>query len=105
MNHYYASQVARMAQALEAVPEGDGTVLDNTLIAWSNEQGRGDHSQRNIPVVLIGKAAGAIRQGGQLINQGDQVFNRLGCTILNAMGEPVDGFGDATSCGPFPGIL
>jgi hypothetical protein len=105
MNRYYASQVARMAQALEAVPEGDGTVLDNTLIAWSNEQGRGDHSQRNIPVVLIGKAAGAIRQGGQLINQGDQVFNRLGCTILNAMGEPVDGFGDATSCGPFPGIL
>lgn len=105
MNHYYASQVARMAQALEAVPEGDGTVLDNTLIAWSNEQGRGDHSQRNIPVVLIGKAAGAIRRGGQLIDQGDQVFNRLGCTILNAMGQPVEGFGDATTCGPFPGIF
>jgi hypothetical protein len=105
MNHYYASQVARMAQALEAVPEGDGTVLDNTLIAWSNEQGRGDHSQRNIPVVLVGKAAGAIQRGGQLIDQGDQVFNRLGCTILNAMGQPAEGFGDAVTCGPFPGIL
>ncbi len=105
MNHYYASQVARMAQALEAVPEGDGTVLDNTLIAWSNEQGRGDHNQRNVPVVLIGKAAGAIPQGGQLINQGDQVFNKLGCTVLNAMGESAPGFGDATNCGPFPGIL
>jgi hypothetical protein len=105
MNRYYASQVARMAQALEAVPEGDGTVLDNTLIAWSNELGRGDHNQRNVPIVLIGKAAGAIRRGGQLIDQGDQVFNKLGCTILNAMGESVAGFGDATDCGPFPGIL
>ena len=105
MNHYYASQVARMAQALEAVPEGDGTVLDNTLIVWSNELGRGDHNQRNVPVVLIGKAAGAIQQGGRVINIGDQVFNRIGCTILNAMGESVPGFGDAPTCGAFPGIL
>jgi hypothetical protein len=105
MNHYYASQVARMAQALEATPEGDGTVLDNTLIVWANEQGRGDHSQINVPVVLIGKAGGAIRRGGQLIDRGDQVFNKLGCTILNAMGESVPGFGDAANCGPFPGIL
>jgi hypothetical protein len=105
MNHYYASQVARMAQALEAVPEGNGTVLDNTLIAWANELGRGNHSQRNVPTVFIGKAAGTIRRGGFLIDQGDQVFNRLGCTILNAMGQAVEGFGDATDCGPFPGIL
>jgi hypothetical protein len=105
MNHYYASEVARMAQALEAVPEGNGTVLDNTLIVWANELGRGDHTMRNYPVVLIGKAAGAIRQTGRMIDEGDQLFNRIGCTILNAMGESVPGFGDATTCGPFPGML
>ena len=105
MNHYYASQVARMAQALEAVPEGDGTVLDNTLIAWANELGRGDHRQRMVPIVLIGKAAGTVRRGGFVIDQGDQVFNRLGCTILNALGQAREGFGDVTDCGPFPGVL
>ena len=105
MNHYYASQVARMAQALEAVPEGDGTVLDNTLIAWANELGRGDHRQRMVPIVLIGKAAGTVRRGGFVSDQGDQVFNRLGCTILNAMGQVCEGFGDVTDCGPFPGVL
>ena len=105
MNHYYASQVARMAQALEAVPEGNGTALDNTLIAWANEQGRGDHSQRNVPVVLIGRASGNMRRGGFVIDEGTHVFNRLGCTILNALGQPVEGFGDAVDCGPFPGIL
>ena len=105
MNHYYASQVARMAQALEAVPEGDGTVLDNTLIAWANELGRGDHRQRMVPIILIGKAAGTVRRGGFVIDQGDQVFNRLGCTILNALGQACAGFGDVTDCGPFPGVL
>jgi hypothetical protein len=105
MNHYYASQVARMAQALEAVPEGDGTVLDNTLIAWANELGRGDHRQRMVPIVLIGKAAGTVRRGGFVLDQGDQVFNRLGCTILNALGQAREGFGDVTDCGPFPGVL
>jgi len=105
INRYYATQVARMAQALDAIPEGEGTVLDNSLIVWANEQGRGDHSQRNVPIVLIGKAGGAIRRGGQLIDEGDQVFNKVGCTILNAMGESVPGFGDAANCGPFPGVL
>src|SRR5260370_7001375 len=103
MNHYYASQVARMAQTLEAVPEGDGTVLDNTLIAWSNEQGRGDHSQRNIPVVLVGKAAGATQRGGHLVDHSDKAFNRLRCPILNAIAQPPKAFGDAATCGPFPG--
>jgi hypothetical protein len=102
MNHYYASQVARMATALEEVPEGDGTVLDNTLIVWSNEQGRGDHNQRNIPVVMVGRAGGAIPRGGRLISDGEHVFNKIGCTILNGMGIPAAGFGDATDCGPFP---
>jgi hypothetical protein len=104
-NHYYASRVARLATALDAIPEGDGTMLDNTLVVWGNEQGRGDHSQDNIPIVLIGKAGGAIARGGRVIDLGRQVFNRLGCTILNVMGQEVAGFGDVPDCGPFQGLL
>lgn len=102
MNHYYASQVARMARALQEAPDGDGTVLDNSLIVWSNEQGRGDHNQRNIPVVMIGRAGGAIPLGGRMIDDGTHPFNKIGCTILNAMGIPAAGFGDVPACGPFP---
>jgi hypothetical protein len=105
VNHYFASCVARLASALDAVPEGDGTMLDNTLIVWANEQGRGDHSQDNIPIVLIGKAGGAISNGGRVLDAGPQVFNRLGCTILNVMGLPVPGFGDVPDCGVFDGLL
>ena len=105
MNQYYASRVARLATALDAIPEGNGTMLDNTLVVWANEQGRGDHNQTNVPVVLIGKAGGAITQGGKVIDTGPQVFNRLGCTILNAMGHPAAGFGDVANCGSFQGLV
>lgn len=105
MNQYYARCVARLATALDAIPEGSGSLLDNTLIVWANELGRGDHSQENVPVVFIGKAGGAIKSFGRVLSSGRQVFNRLGCTVLNAMDSPVAGFGDAASCGTFPGLL
>jgi hypothetical protein len=105
MNQYFASCVAKVATALDAVPEGNGTMLDNTLVVWANEQGRGDHNQSNVPVVLIGRAGGAISKGGRVVDAGPQVFNRLGCTILNVMGKAVAGFGDVPNCGPFQGLL
>jgi hypothetical protein len=105
MNQYYAACVAKLAKALDAVPEGNGTVLDNTLLVWANEQGRGDHDQENVPIVLIGTAGGAISQAGRVIDTGRQVFNRLGCTILNVMDSPAAGFGDVPDCGVFQGLL
>jgi hypothetical protein len=104
MNQWYASQVARLAKTLDSVPEGDGTVLDNTLIVWANELGRGDHSPSNIPIVFIGGASGALPIGGRVIANGTQVFNRLGCSILNLMGIPAAGFGDVADCGVFRGL-
>jgi len=104
MNRYYARCVCRLATALDAMPEGSGTMLDNTLVVWANELGRGDHNQQNVPIVLIGGAGGAIARGGRVIDQGLQVFNRLGCTILNVLGQPVAGFGDIPDCGVFKGL-
>jgi len=105
MNQYHARCVARLATRLDAVPEADGTFLDNTLIVWANEQGRGDHSLSNVPTVLIGRAGGALPEGGRLIDRGPQIFNRLGCSILNLMGKPAAGFGDAADCGSFEGLV
>ena len=103
-NQYYASCVARLAAKLDAIPEGDGTMLDHTLVVWANELGRGDHSQANVPIVLIGRAGGALPVGGRVIDRGAQPFQRLGCTILNAMGMQADGFGDLPDCGTFDGV-
>lgn len=105
MNQYYANCVAKLATALDAIPDGGGTMLDNTLVVWANELGRGDHNQENVPIVFIGGAGGGVPRGGRVIDAGRQPFNRLGCTILNLFGEPSLGFGDAPTCGPFQGLL
>jgi len=105
-NRWYASQIARLAAKLDSIPEGDGTtVLDHTLLVWANEFGRGDHSLENVPIALIGGSAlPGLSHGGRTIDQGRQPFQRLGCTILRAMGLPARGFGDLPECGPFAGL-
>jgi uncharacterized protein DUF1552 len=105
MNRWYAKTVADLAKKLDSVPEGEGTVLDNTLIVWANELGRGDHSLANVPIVFIGGAGGALPPGGRLIDVGRQPFNRVGCTVLNLMGIRAEGFGDLPDCGQIQGLV
>jgi hypothetical protein len=103
VNRWYTEQIAYLANRLDALPSAGGTLLDQTLIAWGNELGRGDHSQSNVPIVLIG-GGGAAGPGGRVIDAGVQPFQRVGCTVLRAMGHHVDGFGDQPTCGPLVGL-
>jgi hypothetical protein len=100
---WHAEHVARLALALDAVPEGDGTVLDNTLIVWGNELATGQHSLDGIPLVLIGGGAGRLVPAG-LVDVGPQTYHRLGCTLLRMAGKTADGFGEEESCGPLGGL-
>jgi hypothetical protein len=61
---WYVSQLAYLAQALDATPEGAGTVLDNSLLVMGNAQAEGStHRVDDIPFVLVGGAGGALRAG------------------------------------------
>lgn len=52
---FQAEEVAALVRALEAVPEGNGTLMDHTLIVWGNELGDGWHGfQRYLPVLIGG---------------------------------------------------
>ncbi|MFO1095281.1 MAG: DUF1552 domain-containing protein [Planctomycetaceae bacterium] len=61
INHWYCEQFAYMAKRLAETPEpgGDGSLLDNTLLVWTNELGKGNtHTLENVPFVLVGGGAG-----------------------------------------------
>jgi hypothetical protein len=65
--HTYNTEViASLALALDAVPEGGGTMLDNTLIVTGGELGSGGHSYARLPHVLIGNAGGKFKTGRYL---------------------------------------
>lgn len=83
---WYAQQVADFIGLLDSIPEGDGTLLDNTLVVWGSEISRGwDHNFDNMPFVLAGGGGGAIPMG-RFYQFPGQEHNRLLVSLCQAMG-------------------
>jgi hypothetical protein len=103
---WYASQFLYLLQKLDAVPEGDGTLLDHSVVMWIHEQADGaTHSRRDHAVVLAGGGTGAIKTGRKLHAMG-ATLNGLHIAVANAVGVPTERFGDPEfSRGPLPGLL
>jgi hypothetical protein len=107
INQWYATQLATLMTKLAAVPEGDGTLLDHTLILWCNELAIGNvHSRTDAPYVLGGRAGGALTTGRFMTYAGTVPHNNLLVSILNAMGIPDQTFGKPDWCtGPLSGLV
>ncbi len=107
INQFYAGVIRKLAVDLDSVHEGNGTMLDNTLIVWSNEMGRGDHSLTDIPAVLIGLVGNGISKGGRVLDVAaahaakQQPHNILGYHVLNALGHATPGFGEIADMTPY----
>lgn len=104
--HWYCEQFAYLMQQLDAIPEGEGTMLDNTLIVWGNELAKGNtHSHYRTPFVMAGSAGGQFETGRYL--QGlDQPHNNLLVSMLNLFGNDAQTFGHPEHCtGPISGLV
>jgi hypothetical protein len=87
-----ALQIATLMQQLAAIPEGDGTVLDHTLIVWTNELGWGvDHTHSNIPFLLAGGAPGI--RFGRSLQLPETGHGAMLTALIQAMGIEANGFG------------
>jgi len=103
INRWYAEQIAYLAQCLADTPEpgGDGSMLDHTLIVWTNELGEGNsHTLENIPWVLIGSAPGIAP--GRSLKMGRVPHNRLLLSLAHAFGHRIARFGNPDYCGDGP---
>ena len=99
INTWYCEQVAYLAERLDSVPEpgGEGTLLDNTTIVWTNELGKGNsHTRNNIPFVLVGGGLGF--KTGRAMDFEGVPHNRILMSFCEAMGYPQDAFGNAHFC-------
>ncbi len=103
INTWYCQQVAHLAKRLSETPEpgGDGTLLDNTTIIWTNELGKGNsHTRNDIPFVFVG--GGLDFKMGRAVKQNHAPHNRLLLSITEAMGFPEKTFGNPDYCGDGP---
>lgn len=105
-SRWYAERVAYLLERLAATPEGEGSVLDNTLIVWGNELSVGNvHSLDDIPFLLAGNLAGQL-DTGRYLQFDHQPHNRLLVSLMQLMGVETDAFGDPdfTTAGALSGL-
>jgi hypothetical protein len=103
INHWYCEQMAYLAKRLAETPEpgGTGSLLDNTLIVWTNELGKGNsHTLDNIPFVLVGN--GLNFQMGRSLKFRRTPHNRLLLSFAHGFGHEITKFGNPDFCGEGP---
>lgn len=99
INVWLCEQLAYLAKKLDSIPEpgGQGTMLDNTTIVWTNELGKGNsHSLDNIPFLLLGGGLGF--KSGQAMQFDNVAHNRLWLSIAHAFGHHIPVFGQQNFC-------
>ena len=94
------SQFAGLLDKLSAVPEGNGTLMDNTIVLWMNSLNSGfGHSVLKLPMVIAAGANTGIRTGGRLIELNKEAHNKILAALGNAVGVPMESWGDARFTG------
>jgi len=101
---WYATQFAYLLNALNSVKEGNGTLLDNTLVVWGREMGTTSHKMQPINLILAGGARGALPTG-RLLDRNREPHAKLLVSISRLMGMNVSSFGNIdVDTGPLTGI-
>jgi hypothetical protein len=102
ISRFHVSQLAYLATKLDSMPEGEGTVLDNSCLMFLSELWIGRlHDNTRLPLVMAGGLGGTLETGRTLnyLKAGDD--NRRMCSlylsIMDRMGIKLDRFGDATT--------
>jgi len=91
IRQYNSRMLAKLIQELESVPEGSGTMMDNTLIVYTSNNADYQHtSGKNWPVMLLGNYDGAFKTGCFTQLDGKRPLNALYTSILRASGVEVD---------------
>jgi hypothetical protein len=92
INTYHVEQLAYFLARLKRTPDGDGTLLDHSLIVYGSGLSDGNrHQHDNLPVLVAGKS------GGQHVTYPDETpMNNLHVSLLDHMGVPIDSLGDSS---------
>lgn len=93
-------KLAKFIQKLESIPEGDGTMLDNTLIVYLSDSAEGHHPRcEEWPFILIGDLGGRLKLGNRYLRypwygkSGHRTLANLYLSLLHAVGDRRESFG------------
>ena len=97
INRYHISLFGYLLDKMQKTPDGEGTLLDNSILMWGSGMGDSNvHNHDPLPILLAGGGAGRLK-GGRHISAGKKVpLANLHLSVLHKAGLEADAFGDST---------
>ncbi len=96
---WFMSMFAYLLNKLSSVPEGAGTMLDNTVVMWLNSLNSGfGHTVLKLPIVIAAGANMGIRTG-RMMELTKEAHNKVLAALANSVGVPMTGWGDTRFTG------
>ena len=97
INTFHMQQFAYFLDKLQSTPDGDGTLLDHSVLIYGSGISDGNiHFHMDLPIVMVGGGGGTLKGGRHLRYANDTPLTNLYVSVLGKLGMPVEQFGDST---------
>jgi hypothetical protein len=97
IDKYLVGHFAKFLEKLDGIREGNGTLLDQSMIVYGSAIADGNrHDHHDLPILLAGRGGGTINAGRQLSYPKDTPLNNLFLSLLDRMDSGIDQLGDST---------
>src|SRR6185503_5971687 len=97
LNQYHVKLFTHFLGKLKATPDGDGTLLDHSMVLYGSGMSDGNsHNHTDLPVLLAGGASGRLKGGRHIQNPKDTPMANLLLSMLDVLKVPTDHFGDSS---------
>ena len=96
LNRYHVSLIPYFLEKLKNTPDGDGNLLDHSLVMYGSPMGDSNvHNHKRVPVVLAGHASGKIKGNLHLREKDGTPMANIMLTMMQKLGVPIQQFGDS----------
>ncbi|HXJ43093.1 MAG TPA: DUF1552 domain-containing protein, partial [Bryobacteraceae bacterium] len=97
INRFHAERFADLLQKLKSTPDGDGSLLDHSMIVYGSGLSDGNqHLHENLPTVIAGRGNGTLKPGRHIKYAAETPMANFFVAMLDRMGVPVESMGDST---------
>ena len=97
LNRYHVTVFTYLLDKLKATPDGDGNLLDHSILLYGSAMGDGNqHNHEPLPLLVVGGGSGKLKGGRHLRNTPKTTMSNLLLAILDKLDVRMDAFGDST---------
>jgi len=98
LNRYHVSTFTYLLEKLQAIPDGDGSLLDHSMVLYGSAMSDANqHNHNPLPIILAGRASGRLKGGRHIRNPKDTTMSNLLLAMLDKLDIRADKFGDSTA--------